>query len=60
LQGKESYGVIAQELEEVLPAAVEFRGEENIKGVNYELIIPLLIEGIKELRKEIKQLKNEI
>ena len=60
LQGKESYGVIAQELEEVLPAAVEFRGEENIKGVNYELIIPLLIEGIKELRREIKQLKNEI
>jgi hypothetical protein len=60
LQGKESYGVIAQELEEVLPAAVEFRGEENIKGVNYELIIPLLIEGIKELRKEIKKLKNEI
>ena len=60
LQGKQSYGVIAQELEEVLPAAVEFRGEENIKGVNYELIIPLLIEGVKELRKEIKQLKNEI
>ena len=53
--GKSSYGVIAQELEEVLPELVK-QGE--IKSVNYNGIIGVLIEAIKELKKEIEDLKN--
>ena len=46
-------GVIAQEIEEIIPEAVKDR-DGGYKGVQYEKIIPLLIEGIKELDKKIK------
>jgi hypothetical protein len=53
--GNGSYGVIAQELEEVLPELV--KNGEN-KSVNYNGIIGVLIEAIKELKNEIEELKN--
>ena len=53
--GRSSYGVIAQELEEVLPELVK-QGE--IKSVNYNGIIGVLIEAIKELKSEIEILKH--
>jgi len=53
--GRSSYGVIAQELEAVLPELVK-QGE--VKSVNYNGIIGVLIEAIKELKKEIEELKN--
>ncbi len=54
--GKESSGVIAQELETVLPYLVETSNED--KTVNYMGIIGFLIEGMKELKKEIEELKK--
>jgi hypothetical protein len=53
--GSPSYGVIAQELLEVLPELVH---GENPKTVNYNGIIGVLIEAIKELKAEIEELKN--
>ena len=53
--GRSSYGVIAQELEEVLPELVK-QGE--VKSVNYNGIIGVLIEAIKELKKEVEEFKN--
>ena len=53
--GRSSYGVIAQELEEVLPELVK-QGE--VKSVNYNGIIGVLIEAIKELKKEVEDLKK--
>ena len=53
--GRSSYGVIAQELEAVLPELV---GDGTVKSVNYNGIIGVLIEAIKELKKEIEDLKN--
>jgi len=52
--GLPSYGVIAQELQEVLPELVH---GDNPKTVNYNGIIGVLIEAIKELKKEINELK---
>lgn len=51
-------GVIAQEIEKVLPEIVheDVRGYKNVQ---YEKIIPLLIESIKELKKEIDLLKSK-
>ena len=52
-------GVLAQELEKVLPEAVKDR-DSGYKGVQYDKIIPLLIEGIKEQTDHIKDLKERI
>jgi len=52
--GKSSYGVIAQELEEVLPELVK---NGDVKSVNYNGLIGILIEAIKELKAEIEKLK---
>ena len=70
---KSDVGVIAQELQEVLPEAVKFapfdrdplKCEGSVSGedyltVQYEKIVPLLIEGIKEQQIQIEELKNRI
>jgi len=47
-------GVIAQEVEKVLPEVVVTR-DDGYKAVRYEKLVPLLIEGIKELHKLIEK-----
>ena len=65
-------GVLAQDVEKVLPEAVKpapfdimlfenteiSRSGENYKTVQYEKLVPLLIEAIKELNNQIKELKG--
>ena len=51
-------GVIAQEIEQILPQIVTNR-DNGYKAVQYEKIIPLLVEAIKELSEKIKQLENK-
>jgi hypothetical protein len=55
--GKSSLGVIAQEIEKVLPNIVN---DTEIKTVNYNALIGVLIEAVKELSKEVEDLKNKI
>ena len=62
--GKRSAGVIAQEVEKVLPSAVEnkslvFHGEEGVeyKTVQYDQLHGLLIEAIKELKEKLDECK---
>ena len=61
IHGNEGHdvGVIAQEVEQVLPEVVTER-DTGYKAVNYEKIVPLLIEAIKELKEENKQLRADI
>jgi trimeric autotransporter adhesin len=54
---KHDVGVIAQEVEKVLPEVVGTR-ENGMKAVKYDRIIPLLIEAIKELKAEVDALKG--
>jgi hypothetical protein len=51
-------GVIAQEIEEILPEVVTTRGT-GYKAVKYEKIVPLLIESIKELQKKVEDIEKK-
>lgn len=51
-------GVIAQEVEEVLPEVVSVN-DDGIKSVAYSNMVALLIEAVKELKQEINELKGE-
>ena len=51
-------GLIAQEVEKVLPEVVSTQND-GYKGVDYQKIIALLIESIKELEQKVKVLENE-
>ena len=55
---KREVGVIAQEVKEVLPEVVTYDKENDQYGVDYGKINGLLIEAIKELKKEIEELKQ--
>jgi hypothetical protein len=55
---KNDVGVIAQEIERVLPQLVA-ENNQGFKAVRYERLVALLIEAVKELRAEVKALKGE-
>ncbi len=55
--GSTSTGVVAQELLEVLPEAVH-TDANGVHSVAYGNITGLLIEAVKELSAEVKELKN--
>jgi len=56
--GKPSYGVIAQDVELVLPDIVH-TNELNTKSVDYNTFIAFLVESIKDLQNQINELKNK-
>ena len=56
---KQDVGVIAQEIEAVLPEIVADR-EDGYKAVRYERLTALLIEAVKELSGQVDGLKAEI
>jgi hypothetical protein len=56
---KHDIGVIAQEIEKVLPEIVVSR-ENGTKAIKYELLAPLLIEAIKEQQDMIINLQRRI
>ena len=61
--GKNGGGVIAQDVEKVLPGAVKevesLNGEQSYKAVDYNAVIGLLIETNKELLERIEKLENK-
>jgi predicted small metal-binding protein len=52
-------GVIAQEVEEVLPEIVDTR-EDGHKAVKYDRMVALLIEAVKEQQQQINELKEKL
>lgn len=67
IQSTEQYGVIAQEVEEVFPEMVQEKsvfnnaGDDTVyKTVNYDQLVPVLIESVKELNAKIEALEAKI
>ena len=56
---EEKIGVIAQEIEKVLPQVVQ-EDDEGMKSVAYGNIVGVLIEAIKEQQKQIDELKARL
>jgi len=68
-KGQHDLGLIAQEVEEVLPELVrektlctgEYEGnEQEFKTVDYEKIVGVLIEAVKEQQQQINELKEKL
>jgi hypothetical protein len=55
----EHYGVIAQEIEQVLPEIVK-EGPDGDKAVSYTELVPILTEAIKEQQKQLEQQQRQI
>ena len=56
--GKESVGVLAQELKNILPSAVGTKkdNDQEHMTVNYNQITSVLIQAVKELSNKVKEL----
>lgn len=52
-------GFVAQQVEQVLPEAVS-TGEDGLKYVDYQTIIPVLVEAMKEQQKQIDELEKRV
>ena len=57
--GGSEVGVIAQEVEDVLPDVVN-TNEDGIKSVKYGNMVAVLIEAMKEQQAQIDELKTQI
>lgn len=54
---KQKIGVLAQDIEKVFPELVS---ESNgVKSVNYQRLVPVLINALKEQQAEIDRLKTQ-
>ena len=53
-------GLIAQEVEKIMPSAVYEINNKGYKGVDYAKLVPLLIEAIKEQQKQIDEQRKMI
>ena len=55
-------GLIAQQVEDYVPEAIlngpEVFGGENVKKIDYNSLVALLIGAIKELEEKVKTLEN--
>ncbi len=51
-------GFIAQDLEKIIPDAVEDEGK--IKSIDFSYIVPYLVKNIQQLNKKIKELEETI
>ncbi|MDL2223954.1 tail fiber domain-containing protein, partial [Bacteroidales bacterium OttesenSCG-928-M06] len=58
-QSRLHIGVVAQEVEKIIPEAVRTR-EDGLKAVAYHELVGLLIEGIKEQQTTIDKLSREV
>ena len=57
--GDQDYGVIAQEIEQIMPELVDINNE-GYKVVRYDGIIPVLVEGVKALKRKYNEEREKV
>jgi hypothetical protein len=57
-KGKD-YGILAQEVEAIMPEIVQTR-DNGYKAVKYDGLIPLLLQAIKELQAKVEKLESNV
>jgi hypothetical protein len=55
--GKQKIGVLAQEIQEVFPELVT-KDDNEMLAVNYQGLVPVLINALKEQDEKISRLEN--
>ena len=59
MKNEEQVGVSAQQMQKILPQIIKCAPVgKGYYTIQYERVVPLLIQAIKELKKEIEELKN--
>ena len=58
--GRSSGGLLAQDVEKVFPEAVATNPATDMKSVDYGALTGPMVEAIKELENEVKQLRKEL
>jgi hypothetical protein len=56
---KIDFGLIAEEVEEIIPQLVTYNSDSLPQAVRYDLLSVLLLTEIKKMKEEIKELKEE-
>lgn len=60
VSGDQQVGVVAQEVQKVLPEAVHEAPETNKLTVDYTKLVPLLIEAVNNLSYQLDELKKKV
>ncbi len=55
---KQHYGFLAQDVEQVIPDVVS--ESDGVKSVNYQAILPILVNAMQEQQQQIEQQQQEI
>lgn len=58
--GKAQAGLLAQEVIDVLPEAVTLLPSSDYYAVSYDSIVPLLVEAVRDLSKQVRELKRGV
>ena len=55
---KRQIGFIAQDVETLFPELVYNHDDNDFKGLHYSRFVPLLLEGLKQLSQEVRELQE--
>jgi hypothetical protein len=57
---KDKLGFLAQDLEKIIPEAVLYEEDEDRYYIEYNALIPVIVEAMKEQQAQIEELKSEL
>ncbi len=57
---KNDFGLIAQDVQGVIPTLVSYNEDGSVQGLNYSGFVPFLIKGVQEQQSQIGQLQGDV